>query len=341
MEGLFSEDFYQNSHLLSHGGKIISFSCKRDSALNISGTGELTFRSFSFEREGNAFLKAASEGAAVISSRKGVAQVDIVKCKCVIDVQKRVRTPCILVTKTRERGAKFHYCLLTLSSSNQLVPRIEFKLPYQMKDGANILKGPTMLWRHENSVFYTSLQAEGVRKIPIDMSHCIFGELPICKGQVFALGLQNLPGQFSKKQPSSSTLGYFLEDGQVFDGAVVLPRPYICITQCMLVLSAERDADVLKCAAIAATSYKQLVYFENGIAKDTCQLPYDHAEDIQVMDTGRNGCLFVIFFKQGDVCAVWKETFQVCAVCWVRLHVEQLCFFFFNAFRCFNMSVYF
>lgn len=315
MEGLLSEDSYQYSHLLSHGGKIISFSCKRSSALNVSGTGELIFHSFSFEPEGNAFLKAA-EGATVVSSRRA-AQVDIVQCKCATDVQKRVRTPCILVTKKSERGERVHYCLLTLSNSNQLEPRIEFKLPYQMKEGAYILQGPTVLWRHENSVFYTSLQAEGVRKIPIDMSHCIFGELPICKGQVFALGLQNLPDQFSTKQPTSSTLGYFLQDGQVFDGTMVLPRPYICITQCMLVLSAEREGNVLKCAVIAATSYKQLVYFENGIAKDTCQLPYDQAEDIQVIDTGRNGCLFVIFFKQGDVCAVWKETFQVCAICWV------------------------
>ncbi|XP_013874141.1 Fanconi anemia group B protein [Austrofundulus limnaeus] len=51
-----------------------------------------------------------------------------------------------------------------------------------------------------------------------------------------------------------------------------------------------------------------------GVAKDACQLPCDQAEDIQVVDTGRNGCLFVISFKRGDVCAVWKETFQIASV---------------------------
>uniref|UniRef100_A0A3Q3B3R3 FA complementation group B n=1 Tax=Kryptolebias marmoratus TaxID=37003 RepID=A0A3Q3B3R3_KRYMA len=253
--------------------------------------------------------------------RKVAAQVDIVKCKCAIDVRRRVRTPCILVTK--KRGDRFHYILLTLSSSNQLEPRIKFKPPYQMKGDVCILQGPTVLWRHEDSVFYTSLRAEGVRKIPMEMSHCLFGELSFYKGQVFVLGLQK-PSDQSAKQSTSPTLGYFLEDGQVFDGTVVLPHPYLCITQCMLALSSEREGGVLKCAVIAATSHKQLVYFENGVARDACQLPYDHVEGLQVVNTGRNGCLFVVLFKRGDVCAVWKETFQVCPnsqVC--LLHVDD------------------
>ncbi|XP_017278197.1 Fanconi anemia group B protein [Kryptolebias marmoratus] len=306
MDGLCSEGL----HLLSHGGKIISFSCERDAASDSSGTVELIFRSFSLEPEGNAPLKAAAQGAVVIS-RKVAAQVDIVKCKCAIDVRRRVRTPCILVTK--KRGDRFHYILLTLSSSNQLEPRIKFKPPYQMKGDVCILQGPTVLWRHEDSVFYTSLRAEGVRKIPMEMSHCLFGELSFYKGQVFVLGLQK-PSDQSAKQSTSPTLGYFLEDGQVFDGTVVLPHPYLCITQCMLALSSEREGGVLKCAVIAATSHKQLVYFENGVARDACQLPYDHVEGLQVVNTGRNGCLFVVLFKRGDVCAVWKETFQIAAL---------------------------
>lgn len=310
-KSLHAEDAHQNPNdVLSHGGKIISFSCKRDSALNVSGTCKLFSNSFSFKPESNAFLKAA--GATFIN-KKMTAQADIVKCQSVIDVQRRVRTPCVLVTtKKSERGERFYYTLLTLSS-NKLESRVEFKLPYQMKDGVYILQGPTVLWRHDNSVFYTSLQAEGVRKIPFEMSHCIIGELPIDKGQIFVLGLQNLSDPLENKS-SSSALGYFLGDVQVFSGTAVLPCPYIGITQCMLALSAEREGDVLKCAVIAATSYKQLVYFENGVVKDTCQLPYDQAEDIQVVDTGRKCCLFVVLFKRGNVCAVWKETFQVCTM---------------------------
>ncbi|KAF7665433.1 hypothetical protein LDENG_00143640 [Lucifuga dentata] len=83
------------------------------------------------------------------------------------------------------------------------------------------------------------------------------------------------------------------------------------IARCILVLSAEKLNNVLKSAVVAATFNRQLVYFEEGIVKDICQLPFEAPEDIQVVNTGRNGCLFVVSFDQGHVCAVWKETFQI------------------------------
>lgn len=305
MEKLSSDDSSRNVHGLSHGGKIILFTCRRDPAVNVSERSGLTFRSFYFEREGNAFLNA-TEGATAIS-RKLSAHVDIVTCKCAVDVQKRVTTAFVLVTKKSEKGGSFKYSLLALRSSHRLEPCIEFKLPYQMKGKVCILQGPTVLWSHDNSVSYTSPLAEGVQKIPIQMSKCLFGELPIQKGQLFALGLSE-----PLLANHSPTLGYLFEGGHAFDGSLILPHPYISITQCMRVLTADRVDDVLRCAVIAATSNKQLVLFENGTVKDTCEVPFGQVEDIQMVDTGRNGCLFVVSFKQGHVCAVWKETFQVC-----------------------------
>uniref|UniRef100_A0A3B3Y030 FA complementation group B n=1 Tax=Poecilia mexicana TaxID=48701 RepID=A0A3B3Y030_9TELE len=308
MEKLSSDDSNRNVHGLSHGGKILLFTCKRDPAVSVRERSGLTFRSFYFEREGNAFLNA-TEGATVIS-RKPSAHVDIVTCKCAVDVQKRVKTAFVLVTKMSEKGSSFKYSLLALRSSHRLEPCIEFKLPYQMKGKVSILQGPTVMWSHDNSVSYTSPEAEGVRKIPIQMSKCLFGELPIQKGQLFALGLSE-----PLLANHSPTLGYLCEGGQAFDGSLVLPHPYICITQCMRVLTADRVDDVLRCTVVAATSNQQLVLFENGTVKDTCEVPFGQAEDIQMADTGRNGCLFVVSFNQGHVCAVWKETFQM-ASCW-------------------------
>lgn len=310
MERLRSGDVYRNPHRLSLCGKIISFNCKRASATDDSQLSELIFCSLSFEREDGAFLKAA-DGAAVIS-RKRSARVDVVKCKCAVNVQKRVTTPCVLVTKKSEKGESFKYTLLTLSSSNRLEPCIEFKLPYEMRESVSILQGPTVLWSHAGTVFYTSLQSGEVRQIPIQLSHSVVGELPLHKEQVFVLGLQNLSEQSSNNQPTSQTLGYFVENGDTFDGSMILPHPYICITRCILVLSAEKVDDGLKSAVVAATSNQQLVYLENGIVKDICELPFEQPENIQVVNTGRNGCLFVISFHQGHVYAVWKETFQVC-----------------------------
>ncbi|XP_049904505.1 Fanconi anemia group B protein [Epinephelus moara] len=304
MERLLSEDLYLNPHRLSLCGKIISFNCKRASATNDSEKTELIFHRLSFEREDSAFVKAA-DGAAVISRRRS-AHVDIVKCKCAVNVQSRVTAACVLVTKKSEKGESFQYSLLTLSSSNRLEPCIEFKLPYQMRESVSILQGPTVLWSHGGNVFYASLQAGEVRKVPIQLSHIVIGELPLYKEQLFVLGLQNL-----SEQPTSQTLGYFVESGQVFDGTMMLPHPYISITRCILVLSAEKVDDMLKSTVVAATSNQQLVYFEDGIVKDVCQLPFEQPENIQVVHTGRNGSLFVVSFHQGHVCVLWKETFQI------------------------------
>uniref|UniRef100_A0A3P8UES6 FA complementation group B n=1 Tax=Amphiprion percula TaxID=161767 RepID=A0A3P8UES6_AMPPE len=304
-----TDDLYRNPHRLSLHGKIILFNRKRASATNDGERSELIFCSLSFERGDNAFLKAA-DGAAVISRRRS-DHVDIVKCKCATDAQERHTTACVLVTKKSEKGQSFQYSLLTLSSSNRLEPCIEFKLSYQMKENVYILQGPTVLWTHEDSVFYTSLQAGGVKRIPIQFSHMVAAEFPLHKGQIFVLGLQNLSEKSLIKQSTSQTVGYFVQDGLVFDGSLILPHPYIRITRCIFVLKADRVDGALKCTLVAATSKQQLVYFENGTVKEICQLPFEQPDNIQVVDTGRNGCLLVISFHQGHVCAVWKETFQV------------------------------
>ncbi|XP_071783125.1 Fanconi anemia group B protein [Centroberyx gerrardi] len=316
MERMHLEDWNQKPHRLSLCGRVILFQCKRASAPRESerNASELIFSSLSFKREDNTFLKANDDGVSIIISRKSSAHVDIVKCKCALDGQKRVNTPCILVAKSH-KGESFKYSLLMLSSSNRLEPHMEFKLPYQMRESVSILQGPTVLWSHAGDVFYTSLQAGEVRQIPIQFSHSLIGELPLHKGQVFVLGLQNSSKEGLRDQSSGSvgsqTLGYFVENGQVFDGTMILPHPYSCITQCILVLSAEQVDGVLKSSVVAATSKRQLVYFENGILKEVCQLPFERPKDIRVVNTGRNGCLFTISFDQGHVCAIWKETFQI------------------------------
>ncbi|XP_042281793.1 Fanconi anemia group B protein isoform X2 [Thunnus maccoyii] len=260
MESLLLEDLHQNPHRLSVCGKIVLFNCKRASASNDNELSELLFSSFSFKREHNAFLKAA-DGAAVIS-RKRSAHVDVLRCKSAVDVEKRFTTPCVLVVKKNEEADSFQYNLLSLSSSNRLEPCIDFKLPYKIRENVSILQGPTVLWSHAGSVFYTSLQVGEVRQIPFQLSHSVYGELPLSKG-------------------------------------------------CILVLSADKVEGVLKSAVVAATCTGQLVYFENGTVKDTCQVPFEQPEDIQVVNTGRNGVLFVISFHQGHVCAIWKETFEI------------------------------
>lgn len=301
------EDSAQNSFCrLVSCGKLISFSCKQVSSVNESERSELLFSRLSFKKEDNSFLNEAS-GVAVITRTK-TAHVAIVNCKCVLHFQKRAILPCILVTKTTKKAESFQYSLLVLSTSNQLEPCFKYKLPYQIKGKVSILEGPTVMWSHAGHVWFTSLQAGEVRQIPIQLSHTVVGELPLHKGS-FALGLQSISE--SDQATTSKTCGYFVQHGQVFDGSVVLPHPYISITCCILVLSAEKADAMLKTSAVVATSNQQLLYVENSVVKDVCQLPFMHPEDIQLVNTGRNGSLFIISFNEGHVCAVWKENFHI------------------------------
>lgn len=310
-------DLCSNPHWLSLSGKIISFNCTGTTVTDDGETTELVFRSFTYDREHNAWV-GGCDGATVIS-RKTPARV--VRCGRAADVRSGLATACVLVNKKSPTRSSFHYILFTLNHSNRLDPCVDFKLPYEMQEPVSILRGPTVLWIHEDSVFYSSLQTGGVRQIPLQSSHTLIAQAPLHKAQICILGMQKSTDQ----QTPIQTLGYMLEDGQVFDGAVVLPHPYTSITQCILVLSVHHSDSGLKWAVVAATSHQQLVYFENTAVKDTCALPFERPENIQVAHTGRNGSLYAISFRQGHVCTIWKETFQI-ASCWSgvsSIHVDD------------------
>eukprot|EP00063_Salmo_salar_P045475 XP_014020310.1 PREDICTED: Fanconi anemia group B protein isoform X2 [Salmo salar] len=261
----------QHTKLLSFHGDILTFQCKLPNPRDGESRrrSELAFSRLTFQQDGCTFLKG-SGGMAVIN-RKSSSDVDIVACTFALHVTNRVTSPCILLIQSK-KGDVFKYSLLTLSSSNRLEPHMEFKLPYRMKDNVTILQGPTVLWRHAGIVFYTSLQAGEVRQIPIKLSLNCIGEFPLNKRKIFILGYQTQSKECLKDQLNapggSKTMGYFVEDGQVFNADLILPHAYSSITQCVFVISAEEVNSVLKSTVVAATSKKQLVYFENGIPRE-------------------------------------------------------------------------
>lgn len=298
-----------NHHLLCFSGNIFLLKCHRTTESSDRKRGDVTlvFCRMSYNREKNAFVKAA-EGAVVLGG--GIwSRTAILMCKCVYNCQKRVNTPCILALKKSENEDTFQYSLFTLSS-DRLELCLQFRLSYEMRNNVCILRGPAVMWKHAGGVFFTSLQTGAVRSVPVQVSHAVFGELPLRKSNVFVLGVQEL----SNTQSVSETPGYFIENGHTFDGNMILPHPYISITQCILMLSAEATdcKKLLQCAVVAATSQQQLVYFENGMVKNACKLPFEQPNNIQIVDAGKGGSMFVVSFQQGHACAVWKETFQVC-----------------------------
>lgn len=298
-------------HLLCFSGNIFLLKCHRTTESNDSKVGDstLVFCRLSYNREKNAFVKAAERA---VTLGGGISlRTDILMCKCVYNCQKRVNTPCILVLQTCENEEIFEYSLFVLSS-DRLELCLQFKLPYEMREKVCILRGPAVMWRRAAGVFFTSPQTGAVRSVPVQVPRAVFGELPLRKGNVFVIGVQEL----SHTQSGSHNLGYFVENGHIFDGDMILPHPYISITQCTLIISAEisESNKVLQSAVVAATSQQQLVYFENGMVKNACKLPFEQPNNIQIVDVGRGGSIFVVTFEQGHACAVWKETFQVCKI---------------------------
>lgn len=304
----------ERQKLLSFLGKILTFQCTIPTENGI--VSELTFNRLSFHPDDCSFSKT-HEGVAVIN-RKSSSDIDIVKCSSAVDMRKRVARPFILLTQFTKKGC-FQYSLHSLSNSNTMETLMEFKLSYRMRDNVTILQGPTVLWSYGGTVFFT--QAGEVKEIHIKLTLSLISELPSNLGKIFIVGSQT-PSKGSSKDHSDSacrSIGYFVEDGQVFDGALIVPHAYSSITQCIFVVSAEEVNSVLKCIVVAATSRKQFVCFENGIPREVCELPFEEPEDIKMVNIGRHGCLFALSFNHGHVCTIWKDTFQV-AACWSGVH---------------------
>ncbi|XP_046902746.1 Fanconi anemia group B protein [Hypomesus transpacificus] len=306
----------ERQKLLSFLGEIVTFQCTIPTKNQMES--ELKFSRLSFHRNTSSFLKT-QDGVAVII-RKSSPAIEIVMCSSALDVKKRVTRPCVLLTQCMKK-AGFKYSLFSLSNSNAFESYMEFNLPYRMRDNVAILPGPTVLWSYGDDVFYT--RAGEVRQMPIKLTLNIISAFPFNSGKTFILGSQT-HSQYQSEDGGKS-IGYLVEDEKLLDGASILPHAYSPITQCILVVSAEEVNDALKSVVVAATSRKQLVYFENGIPRDVCELPFEEPVDIKMVNLGRNGSLFAVSFNQGHACAIWKDTFQV-ASCWsgVRsLHVDD------------------
>ncbi|XP_035250027.1 Fanconi anemia group B protein [Anguilla anguilla] len=310
----------QPSKLLNHNGDILSFQFIHSLASGGESQrgSELRVTRMSFHRETKAF-PIKIEGMTVINKSSSTS-VDVVDCASVVDVKVGLTVPCLLLKQRKKKGAHFKYILLTVSHSNSLCPHLEFKLLYEIKDNLTFLQGPTVLWRNAGIIYYMSLQVGEVKPVPLRLSSVSFiGELPLDKRKIIIFG-----SQISSKERTvdaqadvwgQRNLGYFLEEGKEFDGAWVLPHAYSSVVKCMLLISAEEDEDGLKSTVVAATCRKQLVWFEGGAPRDICVLPFEEPQNILMVDTGRNGCFFAISFSHGNVCTVWKDSFQV-ASCW-------------------------
>lgn len=262
----------------------------------------------SFNRDLGTFLNKDNKVTSLYES--GSRAVRIVHCTSAIQVKTRQRVLCILLSLHRKGSQGFRYMLYSLSSRSCAKLHVEFSLPYTMGSDVSILRGPTLVWSHKDVVFYTSAEAGGVKEVPICLKINFLGELPLTQRPLAILGWQKTTEKEAGSDGEDQTVLYFIEDGRTFNTDGLLPRAYSLVVRCMLVLSAQEVAGSLRSTVVAATCRRQLVWFENGLPEKVCLFPYEEPRSIQTAHTG-SGCLIVVVFKHGNVCAVWKDTFKV------------------------------
>ncbi|RXN12445.1 Fanconi anemia group B isoform X1 [Labeo rohita] len=305
----------RHNKMLAVKGEVLAFHCKSLSSKTRDHRkgSEVSFYSLSFDRDSQSFFVRDPNPSLI--HKDSSAEMDIVHCCSALDVQQRQKVPCVLLRLCKKRTSAFKYKLYSICTSTDAKLHAEFVLPYEMRDNISIVHGPTLIWSHENSVFYISSQTGGVKEVPIPLRVNFIGELPLRQRQIVIQGAQNV----SSDQSNVQNILYFTEDGRSFNSACLVPDAYSSVIRCMMVLSAE-EVDSLRSVVLAATSMKQLVLFENGLPRDVCLLPYEQPLNIQIVHTVKNDCLIVVTFNQGNVCTVWKDTFQV-ACCWTGVRL--------------------
>lgn len=237
--------------------------------------------------------------------------VRVVHCTAAVNVKMRQRVVCVLLRIHRKGSQGSKYMLYSLSSRTSAKLHLEFSLPYKIGSNVSILRGPTLVWSHEDAIFYTSAETGGVKEVPIRLEVNFLGELPLPQRQLVILGSQKMMDEEKVgNDGGDKTLLYFINDGRTFSADHLLPSAYSLVVRRMLVLSTKEVDGLLRSTVVAATCKKQLVWFENGLPEKVCLLPFEEPQSIRTVHAG-SGCLIVILFEHGNVCAVWKDTFKV------------------------------
>ncbi|XP_062862011.1 Fanconi anemia group B protein [Trichomycterus rosablanca] len=297
--------FVEDIQMVTLQGEVMVFRCK----YLTSRSSEVTFWRTSFQEDSGIF---SNKDDKTVTLFKGTSRgVSIVQCSTAVNIKTRQKVPQVLLKICKKGG--FKYMLLSLSSNNNAEVHVEFSLPYEMS-GVSILHGPTLLWSYQDTIFYTSSQADGVKEVPFCMKVSFVFELPLRHKKLGILGSRMVQKQQMKSDGKDKPILYFIEDGRTFRGDCLIPDIYSSVVCCLVVLNIKEIDGSLRSSLVAATSKKQLVYFENGLPEEVCVLPFEEPQSIRIVHTG-TGCLIVVGFEHGNVCAVWRETFKV-AACW-------------------------
>ncbi|XP_032651822.1 Fanconi anemia group B protein [Chelonoidis abingdonii] len=305
----------EQENILSYNGEVLIFQLSKAKCA-VEKTTRLHVNRMAYDSGTKLFVQKSS---GLFSMRGGSLNIEIVCCSCTADFRTGINLPCILM-REKKNNSVFKYFLLLLHSSNEFEQCLNFKLDYELKDDIRLLNGPTILWRHAKKLFYVSTKTCTVLSASVQFSSIEWADEIENEG-IIVLGTRTacLPEENGGQTLSlsdgaiwgSEFVVYAIENQKILTGTCFLPHAYSSVISCVHVCRTAISRSQFRTSVVAVTRKKQLIWFQDGLLKGTCQLPYEEPCSVQVVTTSRNDVLYVVSFVSGNVCAVQRDSFQV------------------------------
>ncbi|NWZ69045.1 FANCB protein, partial [Acrocephalus arundinaceus] len=315
----------EQDQFLSYNGEVLVFQLSKPKHAEEADdkTMNLYVRRMVFNRDTKLFVQKSS---GVFSMGDSHSKVEMICCSCTTDSRTGIILPCILMKKKKRNNVK--YFLLLLHSSNQFEPSFYFKLDYELKEDIRLFAGPSLLWRHANKLFYISSNTCVVQSAPVQLSSVVWTGEIVGEGTV-VLGIRTAclpetedPDEFSISDRAiwgSEFFGYAIQTQKMLTGSCFMPHAYSRVVSSVYVCKSERLKKQLRISLVAVTHKNQLIWFQNGVPKGVCELPYEKPCSVTPALTSSNDLLFVVSFASGSSCVVRRRDSLQVASKWQKV----------------------
>ncbi|XP_064502733.1 Fanconi anemia group B protein [Pseudopipra pipra] len=312
----------EQEQLLSYNGEVLVFQLSKPK--HVEGAADKTMnlcvRRMAFNRDTKVFVQKSSGAFSMHASH---SKIEMICCNCTTDSRTGIILPCILMKKKKRNNVK--YILLLLHSSNQFEQSFHFKLDYELKEDIRLFAGPSVLWRHANKLFYISSNTCTVQSAPLQLSSVVWTGEIVGEGAV-VLGIRTacLPesedaDEFSISDRAiwgSEFFGYAIQTQKMLTGTCFMPHAYSRVVSSVYVCKSERLKKQLRISLVAITHKNQLIWFQNGLPKGVCELPFEKPCSVKTAVTSSNDLLFIVSFASGNSCVVQRrDSLQVASRC--------------------------
>ncbi|XP_009820297.2 Fanconi anemia group B protein [Gavia stellata] len=304
----------EQEQFLSYNGEVLVFQLSKTK--HVEGAADKTMnlcvRRMAFNRDTKLFVQKSS---GIFSMRASHLKIEIICCSCAKDSRTGIILPCVLMKK-KKRNNVVEYLLFLLHSSNQFEQSFHFKLDYELKEDIRLFTGPSVLWRHANKLFYISANTCTVLSAPVQLSSVVWtGEIEDEGTVVLGIRTACLPESEDEDDFSTSDraiwgsefFGYAIETQKMLTGTCFMPHAYSRVVSSVYICKNEILKKQLRISLVAITHKNQLIWFQDGLPKGVCELPYEKPYSVKTAVTSSNDLLFIVSFASGNICVIQKR----------------------------------